>query len=298
VPVELRQLRCFVAVAEELNFTAAAGKLFMTQQALSRVIKQLERDVGVPLFRRTTRTVELTDAGAAMLAPARRAIAAGVHATTSARRAHTGTRRTLRVDLSSASLETPATLLRRFRDEHPEIAVHQHEVGPEHGRRMLLDGRLDLLLGLVTRGPAELRREIVRREPVRIGLAEDHPLATRTAVPVAALAEEEFLLPAAETEPEWVDLITDACQQAGFALRRWAGVTHGSPAAADVVRERRCVVPSVAWAAKAPGVVFRPLVHPTPTMTWTVVTRSDTVDEPHVEAFLAMTRALAAERRW
>src|SRR6266496_3211703 len=102
---ELRQLRCFVAVAEELNFSAAARRLYMSQQALSRVVAQLERELGVRLFERTTRSVRLTAAGEAMLVWARRSTVAADEAVTAARRAESGDAlRPLRLDLSATSL--------------------------------------------------------------------------------------------------------------------------------------------------------------------------------------------------
>lgn len=298
VALELRQLRSFLTLAEELNFTAAARRLHVTQQALSRLVQQMEREVGVPLFTRTTRSVAPTAAGAAMVPVARRAVGAADRAVVAARRAHTGARSALRVDVSSGSLDTGARILRSLRADHPEVAVHLVEVGPVRGLRSLLDGELDVLLGLVPHCPPDLVAETVRREPVLLGVARDHPLAARATVPVAALADEELLLPADETDGGWVALVHAACRAAGVEPRRWPGTTYGSQAAADVVREGRCVVPTATWAQRPSGVVFRPLVDPVPVLPWSVVVRAEDVDRPEVAAFRATARSVAAERRW
>jgi DNA-binding transcriptional LysR family regulator len=295
---ELRHLRAFLVLADELNFTAAARRLFVSQQALSRLVQQFEREVGVPLVRRSTRSVALTEAGAALLPAARRSVAAADQAVVAARRAHAGPRAALRVDVSSSGLETGALLLGRLRDEHPEVAVHETEVGVERGLAMLAAGELDVLMGVVDEPPPELSRTVVRHERVLLGTARTHLLATERAVRVAALAGEQLLLPADGTAPDWVDTILATCRAAGVEPRRWNGVTHGSAAAAAVVAQGRCVVPTTAWAAPAPGVVFRPLVDPTPVVRWAVLTRPQDAERPEVAAFLRVARMVAAEREW
>lgn len=105
---ELRHLRYFVAVAEELNFSAAARREYVSQQALSRIIQQLEAELGVLLFARTTRSVSLTPAGEAMLAAARRSTAAADEAFEEARRAQRGeVDRPVRIEFGSGALLTP-----------------------------------------------------------------------------------------------------------------------------------------------------------------------------------------------
>ena len=90
----------------------------------------------------------------------------------------------------------------------------------------------------------------------------------------------------------------DTCRAAGVVPRRWRGVTHGSAAAAEVVREGRCVVPTTAWAAPPPGVVFRPLVEPVPVIRWAVLVRAADLDRAEVAAFRRTAAAVSAEREW
>jgi DNA-binding transcriptional LysR family regulator len=125
---ELRHLRHFVAVAEELNFTRAAGRLFLAQQALSASIRQLEQELGEALFVRDTRRVALTPAGETLLPRARRLLGMAEE-TVAAVRAGEPTRPVLRVDISSSNLQTGALVLRRLREEHRDIEVRQREPG-------------------------------------------------------------------------------------------------------------------------------------------------------------------------
>ena len=295
---ELRHLRCFLAVAEELSFSAAASRLYMSQQAVSRTIAALEGELGTRLFERTSRSVALTSAGEAMLVHARRAADAADAAFDAAQGADGGHGvRRLRVDISSGGIETGAVILRRLRRTRPDIAVHQVEVGVARGLELVRTGGLDAVLGLAARVPPELSVELLRREPVLVGVAEDHPLAALDPVPIAALADVELLLPSDDAASEWVEFVIDFCRRAGFTPRRWPGVTHGSVSAAEVVREGRCVTPTNAWTDPPVGIVFRPL-HPAPVSRWSMVWRPEPEPAEELAAFLACARQVRAARGW
>jgi DNA-binding transcriptional LysR family regulator len=296
--LELKQLRSFVAVAEDLNFSAAARRLYVSQQALSRIVQQLERELGVRLLERTTRSVALTAAGEALLGSARRSLAAADDAAAAARRAGGGGRRPLRVDVSSAGLRTPAALLRRLRRDHPDLPVHQVENGVARGLVALREGRLDVLFGLATHCPPDIPAELVRPEPVLVGMAAGHPLARLPAVPVAKLADVELLLPSDDAAGEWVELVRGFCAQAGVTPRRWAGVTHGSVAAAEVLRDTGCLTPTTAWADPPTDLVFRPLVEPVPVLAWSMMTSPVAAGRPELDVFVRCVRAVAAGHGW
>jgi DNA-binding transcriptional LysR family regulator len=286
-------------VAEDLNFTAAARRLYVSQQALSRIIQQLERTLGVRLFDRTTRSVALTRAGEAMLAAARRSTAAADDAIHAAQRAaHAESPRALRVDTSSGGLETGAILLRHLREQHPALAVHQVEEGVPRGLIALRDGGLDVLLGLAASPPAQIDAELIRREPVLLGLAAGHPLAALASVPVAMLADIPLLLPSEEAASEWTGFVRQFCAQAGITPRRWPGTTYGSVQAAEVLRNGDCAVPTVAWARPPDGVVFRPLVQPAPVFPWSVMTAPTAGRPAEVDTFLRCARAVSAAEGW
>ena len=292
---ELRHLRHFVAVAEELNFTRAAGKLFLAQQALSSSIKQLENEIGEPLFVRDTRRVALTPAGEILLPRARRLLTMADE-TVAAVRAGTPDRAVLRVDISSSNLETGALVLRRLREDRPEIEIRQREIGVPGGLVALRDGELDVLLGDAAAAPDDIAVEPLRQETVQVMLAADHPCAAQPAIPVAALADEEWLLPPDDVAPEWNQLVLRHCQEAGFRPRRYPGTTWGPAAAAELAVERRCVVPTNAWLSVPDGVVFRPLVDPEIRFPWSVMWAGE-AGEP-VEALLAAAQAMVHERGW
>lgn len=293
--VELRHLRAFVAAAEELQFSAAAERLHMTQQALSRTVSQLEQLLGTRLFDRTTRSVALTAAGEAMLPGAKRTLAASAKAVDAAR--GTGAR-PLKVDISSGGIETGALVLRRLRADNPHIAVEQVEVGVRRGMQLLGDGGLDILLGLADGPPSQLKIEALRLEQVLVGMAQDHPLAGEREVPVRALAEVSLLLPSDEAAGEWTAFVLTELRRAGVAPRRYPGTTHGSVAAAEVVREGACVVPTLAWTDPPPDFVFAPLAGRTFFFPWSMMWHEGGHERAEVSAFLTAARSVANERGW
>ena len=196
----------------------------------------------------------------------------------------------LRVDISSSNLETGALVLRRLREDRPEIEIRQREIGVPGGLVALRDGELDVLLGDAAAAPDDVAVEPLRQETVQVMLAADHPCAAQPAVSVAALADEVWLLPPDDAAPEWNQLVLRHCQEAGFRPRRYPGTTWGPAAAAELALERRCVVPTNAWLTVPDGVVFRPLVDPEIRFPWSVMWAGE-ASEP-VEALLA-----AAQRR-
>ncbi|MCP2337398.1 DNA-binding transcriptional LysR family regulator [Actinomadura rupiterrae] len=267
-----------------MNFSVAARRLFVSQQALSRVIQQLERELGVTLFERTTRSVRLTAAGEAMQPWARRAIAAAEEAVGAARRVGV---RPLRLDLASTGLLTPARILRRWRLDQPDVPTELVEDGVPRGLDALREGRLDALLGLATHCPADLEAQLVCREPVLVGMGRHHELAGLDAVPVSRLTGVDLLLPSDAAAVEWVEFVLLFCAQAGARPGRWPAATHGSAAAAEVLRRTDCLTPTVAWADPPEDLVFRPLVEPAPVHAWSLMTAPEDDWSPELRAFLA-----------
>lgn len=265
---DLRHVRCFVEVATELNFTRAAARLGVTQQWLSTAVRQFEQELGVQLFERTTRKVALTTAGEALLPRSRRLLALADEVFDSG--PGEGSARLLTVDISSSGLETGAAVLRHLRERSPEVGVRQVEHGVPRGVHALRAGALDVLLGNAVHVPEDIQVELIRLEPVQVMLRADHPLAGAP-VPAAALAESAWLLPSDELAPEWSEQVVNLCQQAGFRPQRYPGVTQGSAAAAELVLEGRCVVPTVGWTRVPPGVVAQPLVAPSVLFPWSVM---------------------------
>jgi DNA-binding transcriptional LysR family regulator len=288
--MELRHLRAFLAVADTASFSEAARRMYVSQQALSRSIQALERELGVTLFER--RPVKLTAAGDAMIGAARRSVAAADEVAGAARG---DTERPLRVDISSGSIQTGAAIVRRMRRTHPDIAIEQVELGVRRGLQRLRSHALDAVLGIITEPPADLRVELVRREPVLMAMASDHPLAANERVAVAALAGVELLLPSDEAAGEWVAFVYDFCRRAGVDPIRRAGATHSSGSAADVLRDGTCVTPTAAWTDELDGLAFRPLVDPTPLIPWSLAWRRD---DRQATRFAECAREVARAGSW
>ena len=196
--VELRQLRYFVAVAEELHFGRAADRLHMSQSPLSRAIRELERDLGVVLFVRTTRRVELTDAGAVLLERSRRALAEIDGAIADTRRFAHPDEGVLAVGYGPFSGVVVARIVESLARGHPELSVRlQEEVTPEALRRV---GAHELSAALVMESPSAAERQGVRvdalkDEPLLAALPEAHRCARDGKIPVGEFVAERVLLP-------------------------------------------------------------------------------------------------------
>jgi DNA-binding transcriptional LysR family regulator len=216
LPVELRQLRYFVAVAEELHFGRAAERLHMSQSPLSRAIRELERDLGVVLFTRTTRRVELTPAGVALLERARRALAEVELAVEEARAAAQPAPAIGFMPLSRG----PAA---RIADAAaPGLALRLEEgVTPELLRRV---ARRELAAATVLETPAAERQGVridpLRDEPLLAALPAGHRYAGAGAIPLAAFTQECVLLPREQPGGVFNAWLRAVVRAAGYALDR------------------------------------------------------------------------------
>ncbi|MFK0167282.1 LysR family transcriptional regulator [Streptomyces sp. NPDC090306] len=199
--VHLRELRYFVAVAEELHFTRAAERLYVSQPALSKQIRALEGQLGAELFRRDRQGVALTDAGAALLPYAREVLASWSRASAAVEAARTAQRTTLVVGMSTSPGRgglLPA-VRSRFTAAHPTANVRVRQVGWDDPTAGLASGDTDAAYVWLPL-PDQNRYDwtVVAEEPRLIALPETHPLAAREEIDFADLADEPFLaLPAA-----------------------------------------------------------------------------------------------------
>ncbi|MFC8593680.1 LysR family transcriptional regulator [Streptomyces atroolivaceus] len=200
--MELRQLEHFVAVAEEQHFTRAAERLAVSQSGLSASVRALEHELRTPLFSRTTRTVRLTEAGAALLVEAERTLA-GARAARDAVDAVRGLLRgtlTLGVEQCVAGVST-ARLLAAFHREHPHMEIRLRQEGTSSLLEGVAGGRLDLAFA-ATVSPPEWRGELVplAREPMVVLCSPGHRLAREgTRVAWGELHGESFI----DFHPDW-----------------------------------------------------------------------------------------------
>jgi DNA-binding transcriptional LysR family regulator len=196
--VELRQLATFVAVAEEGSFTRAGDRLHVVQSAVSAGVRNLEKELGVMLFDRSTHSVKLTDAGRALLPEARATLAAAQAAKDAVDEARGGLRGTVVLGTMQAQGMRAidlAGILAAFRAEHPAVEVEiLHVGGSSEMAHEVRDGRLDLaFVALPGDGPSGLELIPLAREPIMLAVAAGHPLADRTDIELAALRDETLV---------------------------------------------------------------------------------------------------------
>ncbi|HEY6596684.1 MAG TPA: LysR family transcriptional regulator [Asanoa sp.] len=296
-----RLLRYFVAVAEELHFTRAAGRLHVAQQALSREIRRLERQLGVSLFARSTRRVALTPEGERLLVRARDLLA--LRDQTLRELYELDADRPLRVDLLAEG-HTPVRVLRAARERAPraELVARFHG-GFGAALDELLAGRIDVAFGrsegLPRPFPANvLSRTLVRLEPMALLLPEDHPLAARTTVSLDALRGTQVDASVGNDEaPEWVDLGVRLL--AAFGAEPSPPHLHAEGLAETVQHLHTHGRPILTLFERpiAPGVVVRPLVDPVPLYVWTMVFRRE-LRHPGLDALRASVEELARREHW
>ena len=216
--LELRHLRYFVAVAEALHFGRAARALGMAQPPLSQQIKRLEARLGVELFRRNRRHVELTDIGAVLLDEARALLAHASRVNDAVRRAAAGTAGTVRMGfVGSAAHEVLPALLRRFREAAPDARVALTELATTEQVAAIADGAMDAGLVRLPISATDVATLALMEEPLVIALPDFHALAHRRRLPLAALAGEPFVLFGRPLNPLFHDEVISACHDAGFS---------------------------------------------------------------------------------
>jgi DNA-binding transcriptional LysR family regulator len=220
--MELRHLRYFKAVAEELNFTRAATRLRVAQSAVSSQIQDLENELGVVLLERSRRRVRVTAAGQAFVEATERILRSVEEATRQARRIGHGEYGTLAIGfIGSWSHEWMPRVLKRFRGKYPEIEVTLTEIHPSQQLEALLARTLDVgLVGPIAgKPPAGLSLECFSEECLFVGMPNDHRLARLPKVSLTELRDEPFIFTAEKNSPNYRSLISRMCERAGFAPR-------------------------------------------------------------------------------
>jgi DNA-binding transcriptional LysR family regulator len=296
--MELRHLRYFVAVAEELHFRRAAERLHVAQPAVSEQVRKLEQELGVRLFDRNQRRVELTDAGAAMLTEARHVLRQADVAQQAARSAQDRTLMRLRIGYVADAL--PASVPRALRNlSSATPAVHTSlETGPAMALLdAVRDERLDaaiVCLPAPTRGLRALR---LGTEGAVAALPAGDPRAVRDSIDLEQMAPERVVVLPRPSNPAFYDAVVATCRQAGIAPTLVElGESHVEHALLAVSSGAgMALLPaSVAERYTAPGIRFVAVDTPQPLCVTAVVTRAEATDHSPTAAFL---RALARASR-
>ena len=293
--MELRHLRYFVAVAEELSFTRAAERLHIGQPPLSHQIQMLEAEVGAQLLERSKRWVRLTEAGKLFLDDARRVLALSEQAVRTARRAERGEVGELRVGFTFSTPLTPlfATVINRYRRRYPGVTLSLYERNTLAQIDALADRELDL--GLVRPPESTLPEGVVttelRRDPLVMVLPEDHPLASRPTLSIKDLEGQPLVMYPKTAGTGIHPQIFRLCRAAGFeptiAMEAGEASTMAGLVAAGF---GIAVLPSSFDIIRLSGVLYRSLADQDATTALLLAQRKDDIS-PLVAAF----RAIALE---
>lgn len=268
--MELRHLRCFLAVAEELHFAHAAERLHMEQSPLSRAIKELEDEVGVLLFARTTRSTRLTRAGTLFLQHVPRVFAALEQARDSVRAAANGYHGQLRLALSDGiTLPRLPALLAQWHQAHPEVEIRLFEVPLSQQIKGLHDDLYDVGFAQSDEVGDGIVAEPVWDDPLRVAVPVDHPLAARRSIPL----DEVLQYPLVMCDPQ-------VCEGHARQVARVLRAVDREPLVAEQVASFELMMALVSAglalglagasqlaASREQGVVARPLAGRSPVLT-------------------------------
>jgi DNA-binding transcriptional LysR family regulator len=288
--MELRHLRYFVAVAEDLNFTRASVRLRVAQPALSSQIKDLENELETRLFERGRRGVTLTRAGQALYPRARAILREAAEAAHEARTAGGAIAGRLVIGYPSGlHLNYLVPVISAFRRAHPKVEFDFYQGLPLQQSRALREGRVDIgFLNLPARLEG-LQQLAAWRVPFKVVLPQGHPLARRSSFELADLRGEDFVFCTRESRPEFYDEFFRQCANAGFRPRVIKEVGGYPTNMLGLVSAGLglSVLPHFEQVERFRGLVWRPLVRPKLWVDFALVWRSPGTS-PVVEQFIAL----------
>jgi DNA-binding transcriptional LysR family regulator len=261
--MELRHLRTFQVVAEELNFSRSAERLHVAQSALSRTIADLESEMEVLLLNRNTHGVALTEAGALFLERVRQILEDTGDAVVQAQRRHRGETGILRIGfIGTLSQSLLPEILQAYRASYPSVDLVLREQGPTQQREGILSGRLDCgFIGLAVDSPdPELETFVVAEDDLMAAIPARHALAKKSTVRLADLKGEAIYLTAQANAPVFNPWLVELCRKAGFEPR----IARETDRASTVLNYVAAgfgvsIFPSRISSMATPGVQFLPL---------------------------------------
>jgi DNA-binding transcriptional LysR family regulator len=296
--MEIRQLRYFLTVADELHFGRAAQRLHIVQSAVSQQLRRLERELGVDLFDRTTRTVRLTEAGRRLLPHARQVLAAVAQAHTAIDDLRTERAGTVRLGTSTGLGARLEAVLAEFALLAPDAQLELVTCPVETRLKRVGRGELDGALVRGERTEPELALLPLWEDALVAAVPARHDLAVREVIDLAALADLPLRLAARSRNPALHDLVTGCCREAGFEPVFGPEFTSDQDTLATIGFGKPSWTVYYAVQARqmsAPGVEFRPLRRPEPVMRTYLAVRPDP-PRAEVRALIDACHAHAARR--
>jgi len=295
--MELRHLRYFLAVAEELHFGRAAARLHISQPPLSQQIRRLEKELQAPLFQRTKRHVELTNAGRVFLEEAQALVAQAARAASSAQRASRGEIGQLLVGCALwADFLNGAKILRLFARRHPDVELELRDLPAIEQITALEAGRIHVGILRPPVPSKSLVSERLSTESLVVAFPRGHPFKNHERISWMALVDQPYVLVSRRRAPAFDALVAHACHQAGVTLKVKYEVEHPQTVLAVVEAGLGIsLVPASLQTFKRPGVAYRPLWPPGPELETVIAWRRGS-DLPLVQAFVKVAREAARSR--
>lgn len=297
--MELRHLRYFVAVAEELHFGRAAKRLCITQQPLSRQIKDLEEELGVELFYRTKRTVRLTEVGAIFLAETRKTLQQADRAVELVQQASQGKIGRITVGFTGSALNILLpTIVRQFKQLYPQVDLTLKRMQTPEQVEALNNGQIDLGLLHPPVDDNTLVLETIYQEKLIVALPDNHPLAKDISEPISLqqLANESFVLFPRHIGSVLYDRIINLCQQAGFSPNViQEAIPQQTILGLVAAGIGISLIHSSARTLGRNGVVFRDLIESTPILETAVAWNSQATN-PVLSSFVEIVRYCEIDR--
>jgi DNA-binding transcriptional LysR family regulator len=295
--MDLRQIRYFLVLANELNFTRAAGRLHISQPPLTRQIQQLEASMGVVLFERTTRGVALTPAGAVFLEEARKIVALTDQATNKTRLAHQGQLGRLDIGVfGSAILNVIPTLLIELRKTHPDIVISLQNTTKIQQVEAVREKRLDIGFNRVFPEVEDLVVETVMMESLYVAMHKDHELVRRRTLAVRDLNNQPLILFPNNVRPTFADNVVSLFRAEGLAPNVVHEVEDVMTCIALVSAGLgMAVVPESAVNLQLPGVRYHPLRSAEAKVDLSCVYRADNAS-PALMVFLDIVRKVRSRK--
>lgn len=290
--MEIRHLRYFIAVAEELHFSRAAERLHIAQPPLSQQIQQLESELGVELFhRKTKRQVQLTEAGQVFLQEAYQLLAQLEKAIELTQRTGRGEKGQLRIGFTSlVTYNLLPQILRKFREKYSEVELVLQEMTTNQQEQALQNRHIHVGFAHPPLEDNTLDQECIQQEALIVALPEAHLLVEQECLPMRSLAEEFFIMFPRHLGPGLYDQIVSLCQQGNFSpkitqeaiqMQTIIGLVSAGMGIA--------IVPSSLKNLQRFGVVYRPVQEKTPLIETTLIWQQEDIT-PVIREFLQVVK--------